>query len=66
MWKMVVLWCALGFALSWRKGQRGPRVNWIGAQIAPWHTPSGKHGVTIAIPEDKLAKIRVAQKVFEH
>ena len=58
MWKLVVAWQALGFDLSWHKGQRGPRVDWVGAQSGPWRTPSGKHGVEVTIIEEKIVKIR--------
>ena len=29
----IILWLALGLRLSWRKRQRGPSVQWIGAQL---------------------------------
>ena len=30
---MILAWRALGFPLSFRKGQRGPKVTWIGAHL---------------------------------
>ena len=58
MWRMVVLWRALGFELSWHKGQRGSTVDWIGAQFGPWRTPSGRCGMRVTIPAEKILKIR--------
>ena len=57
MWKVAVLWHALGFALSWEKGQRGSRIDWIGAQFGPWRSPSGRCGVTVTIPAEKIQKM---------
>ena len=45
MWMTIVLWLAFGFTLSWKKGQRGPIAEWIGALILPWQGPNNTHGV---------------------
>ena len=57
MWMTIVLWLAFGFTLSWKKGQRGPIAEWIGALIRPWQGPNNTHGVTITIPADKFEKL---------
>ena len=57
MWKISVLWYALGFALSWKKRQRGLHIDWVGAQFGPWRTPSGRCGVTVTIPAVKIQKM---------
>ena len=53
-----MLWRALGFELSWHKGQRGSIVDWIGAQFGPWRTPSGRCGMRVTIPAEKISNIR--------
>ena len=64
IWKMVVRWRALGFALSWKKGQRGPPIDWIGARFGPWHTPSGRHGVMVCLLAEEISKIRSLFEAF--
>ena len=53
---VLVLWAAFGYQLNWRKAQLTSTVNWIGAQITPWTTPSGRARLTVTIPEDKVPK----------
>ena len=52
----VLLWLALGFKLSWRKGPRGREVEWTGARLTPWTSPTKVPGVTISITADRVAK----------
>ena len=54
---VLVLWAAFGYQLNWRKAQLTSTVNWIGAQITPWTTPSGRARLTVTIPEDKVSNI---------
>ena len=58
MWIIIVFWRALGFTLAWDKGSCSFTVEWIGAQIAPWKSSTGKIGVLITLPEEKLLKLR--------
>ncbi len=53
----VLLWLVLGFDLSWAKGQYGSQVEWIGAMLRSWTSPTGAPGVTVTLPRDKIAKI---------
>jgi hypothetical protein len=54
----------LGFDLSWKKGQCSTSVEWIGALFKPWFTPSGKFGVSVSIPAEKMERIRAAIEKF--
>ena len=42
---ILVLWAALGFQFSWRKGQHGHSVEWIGAEIQL--TEQGDQGILV-------------------
>ena len=53
---VVVFLRTSGYNLSWSKGARGPFVEWIGAQIAPWTSQAGKNGVLAALPSEKIEK----------
>ena len=55
--RVVLLWLVLGFKLSWGKGARGRRVEWIGACFGAWKSPSGEAGVTVSITEDRIRKL---------
>ena len=54
---IVVLWLAFGCKLSWSKGARGRRVEWIGAAIQPWTSTTGVPGVTFTITKEKVVKL---------
>ena len=54
---IVVLWLAVGCKLSWSKGSRGRRVEWIGAAIQPWRSATGMPGVTFTITKENVDKI---------
>ena len=55
--RTLVLWLAMGFRLSWRKGVRGRRLEWIGAQISSWRSSIGVPGVEIAITLERVQKL---------
>ena len=57
MWMTIVLWIALGYTLTWKKGQRGPTAEWIRALIQPWRSSVGTRGITITIPVEKFEKL---------
>ena len=54
---IVVLWLACGCKLSWSKGTRGRRVEWIGAALQPWRSTTGVPGVTFTITKEKVEKL---------
>ena len=54
---IVVLWLAMGCKLAWPKGERGRRVEWIGAAIQPWKSVTGVSGVTLTITREKIEKL---------
>ena len=56
---IVVLWMALGYRLSWKKGIRGRKVSWIGAQLSDWKSHGGAPGVTVTIAPEKIHKIKI-------
>ena len=41
---IVVLCLAVGCKMSWSKGSRGRRIEWIGAAIQPWRSTTGVSG----------------------
>ena len=51
---IVLLWLALGYKINWKKGSRGGNLQWIGAAISDWLSPSGVHGVALSISRDRL------------
>ena len=55
--RTVIFWLVVGTRLSWSKGSRGRDVEWIGARLTPWLSPTKKPGVTIGITEDRVAKL---------
>ncbi len=55
----VLFWLALGFELSWNKGQYGRGVEWIGAWLQDWLTASGAPGLLVTLPTEKLDKLKL-------
>ena len=55
---IVVLWLALGYSLSWKKGVRGRKVTWIGAQLSDWKSNGAAPGVTVTISPEKIHKVK--------
>ena len=50
---VVLLWRALGFPLSWHKGSRGRRVDWIGGEF------------DIMQEEPRGVKVKIKQEIFD-
>ena len=55
--RVTILWLALGYKLSWRKGSRGQRVEWIRALLKAGRSPTGVPGVTGTITAERMAKL---------
>ena len=54
---IILLWLTFGCRLSWRKGCRGRRVEWIGAVLQPWLSSTLVPGLTLTITGEKIAKL---------
>ena len=54
---IIVLWSAMGCKLAWPKGARGRQIDWIGAELQPWKSPSGVAGVSFTITKEKMEKL---------
>jgi len=64
---LLLLWCAMGFGLSWEKGARGSSVPWIGATFTLGHhahpVPDGRGyrdfpGVAVTVQHMKFEELR--------
>ena len=55
--RTVLLWLALGFKLSWKKGARGRLIEWIGSAIKAWTSPTGFPGVEISVTADRVRNL---------
>ncbi len=58
MLRTILLWLALGAELSWQKGNLGREVEWIGAYLRHWLSPTGVRGATVGITPDRVRKLR--------
>ena len=56
--RTVLLWLALGFKIAWRKGDRGRKLDWIGAVLRAWLSPTGVPGVTVSITAERIRKLK--------
>ncbi len=54
----VLYWLALGFEMSWNKGQYGRGVEWIGAWLQEWTTSSGAPGLTVTLSSERVDKLK--------
>ena len=54
---IVLLWLALGYKINWKKGSRGRHLQWMGATISEWLSPSGVHGVSLSISRERIEKL---------
>ena len=57
---LLLYWAALGFRLAWKKGQRGSRVEWVGAELEWDCTDLNEPIVRVSAMEDKTTQIREA------
>ena len=65
--RTALLWLMLGLRLAWMKGARGRNVEWIGARVRPWQSPTKVHGVTIGITPEQVAKLAAqCEAIWEH
>jgi len=58
---IVLIWRALGFPLSWRKGSLGRKATWIGGEFAVTSEPKG---VTVKIKQELFDEARTMVKQF--
>ena len=55
-----ILWLSLGFPLSWAKGCRGPRADWIGAHFSITNSRQyEERGITVRIMDDLFQSAQV-------
>ena len=55
--RTVVVRLSLGFKIAWRKGARGRVLDWIGAVIRAWMSPTGVPGVVVTIAAERIHKL---------
>ena len=53
---ILLLWCALGFKLSWSKAIRGEVIDWIGVSLKVSGSPVKE--MTVQLSPDKCAKLK--------
>ena len=61
---VLLLWCALGFKLSWGKAIRGHVIDWIGVSLEVSDVPVKE--MTVSLSPDKCAKLKsVLQELLQ-
>ena len=56
MLRTILLWLVLGLKLSWMKGQRGMKGEWVGAEFKPWQD-GNRRGVTVGITATRAQQL---------
>ena len=59
---VVILWLALGFRISWKKGSRGRKIEWIGIVIQEWLSATRVLGVTFTMSAERIEKLATTCK----
>ena len=63
---ILLLWCALGFRLSWAKASRGTSVSWIGGTLSYVWARGELSGVEVTVQPEKIRKMaEIAGKFLE-
>ena len=54
---VVILWFAMGFRISWKKGSRGRKIEWIGIVIQEWLSATRVLGVSFTRSSERIEKL---------